>query len=157
MDYLSVLVSITSILDSETKKINKNQTLRKMFLLECRCNQKLLAIARWKDVSDGIRNEALKRLSSDCAKAFYTISDKTMLGKLIEKINFDNSKENVFEKATDTSKIVSLITRLEALSFLGNISNELQSQSKAKYSIRIDNLNKVIEEVIDVLENQLKD
>ena len=61
------------------------------------------------------------------------------------------------EQATDKSKIISLITRLDALQFLGKLPTELQRENKAKYTVRISNANKVILEVIEILEEQLKE
>jgi hypothetical protein len=155
MNYLSALESLTKILNSEATRSNKKKALIKMFLLECRSNQKLLAIASWKNVSDGIRNEALKNLSSDSAKSFYALSDSTILGSLLDTISFNNSKESKSERASDTSLIISMITRIDALHFLGNIPSHLQNESKARLSVRISNLNKVVLKVIGVLESQV--
>jgi hypothetical protein len=157
MDYISIFDSITTLLNTEASISKTKQSLRKMFLIECRTNQKLLSIASWKDVSDGIKNESFKKLSTVNAKAFYAVSDKTILGKLIDKVSLNNSKETKLEQSSDSSKIISLITRLDALIFLGNLPNELQSHSKAKYTIRINNANKVILQVIEILEEQLKE
>lgn len=157
MNYLSVLDSLTKLLNNEATRTNTKQTLIKMFLLECRSNQKLLAIASWKTISAGIRNEALKSLNCDNAKSFYALSDKSILGELLGKVKLKNSNETNVEKASDTNLIISMITRVEALRFLGSLPNELQTESKARLSVRISNLNKVIIEVMEILEEQLID
>jgi len=55
----------------------------------------------------------------------------------------------------DSNKITSLITRTDALKFLGGLSSELQEDSKAKYSVRIKNLDSIIAEVILILDEQI--
>jgi hypothetical protein len=155
MDYLSIFNSFTELLNNEVTKSQTKQSLRKFFLIECRNNQKLLAIASWKNISHQFRNEALKKLRTDNAKAFYSVADKTILGKLLDKVSIKKSNETHFEDSTDSNKIISLITRLDSLRFLGEIPNELQNESKAKYTVRITNANKIILEVIEILEEQL--
>lgn len=157
MDIISIIRPIAGLLSDEKSISITRHSLMKMFLIECKTNQKLLAIASWKDVSEGIRNEALKNISSENAKAFYAFSDQTILGKLLGKVSLNSPNETDREKASDNNKITSLITRTEALRFLGNIPNEIQNQSKAKYSIRISNLTSITLEVIEVLETQMKD
>jgi hypothetical protein len=112
-----------------------------MFLLECKVNQKLLAIASWQNV--------------DSAKALYAFSDKTLLGELMDKLNFKIKNESKNELKTDSNKIISLITRIEALRFLGNLPDNLEKESKAKYNVRISNLNRVMLEVTDILDKEL--
>lgn len=80
-----------------------------------------------------------------------------MLGKLLDSVTSVFSQETDEEKPTDTDTITSLITRTDALRFLGSMPNELQTQSKAKYTTRINNLNAILKEVIDILEEQLKE
>lgn len=157
MDYISILGSISNLLNNEVTKSKTKQSLRKMFLIECRTNQKLLAIACWNNISFNLRNEALKKLNTENAKAFYTIADKTILGKLLSKVNFKKSNETQLEHFTDSNKIISLITRLDALRFLGEIPKELQNESKAKYTVRINNANKIILEVTEILEEQIRE
>jgi hypothetical protein len=157
MDLTSPISQAIGLLSTEATKVSAKRSLQRMFLLECKSNQKLLAIASWKDVSDGIRNEAFKNLSSDNAKAYYAVSDKSMLGKLLDSVTSVFSNETKGEKSTDTDKITSLITRTDAIRFLGSMPNELQTQSKAKYTTRINNLNAILKEVIEILEHQLEE
>lgn len=155
MDIMSIFSSTITLLNNESTKSNTKHSLRKMFLIESRTNQKLLAIASWKNISNELRNESLKNISTNNAKAFYALTDKSVLGKLLDKVPFKSYNETKLERATDSNKIISLITRLDALKFLGNIPNELES--KAKYTVRISNANKVIFEVVEILEEQLKE
>jgi hypothetical protein len=148
MDLTSVFTPVINLLSNHSTAEASKDSLRKLFLLECRTNQKLLSIANWSKVSSGIRNEALRNLSSENAKAYYAVSDKDMLGKLLEKLKTVITKESNEEKMHDSNKITSLITRTDALKFLGGLSSELQEESKAKYSVRIKNLDSIIAEVI---------
>jgi len=133
--------TLVDLIVNETSKSKYRSSLKKMFLLECKVNQKLLAIASWQNV--------------DSAKALYAFSDKTLLGELMDKLNFKIKNESKNELKTDSNKIISLITRIEALRFLGNLPDNLEKESKAKYNVRISNLNRVMLEVTDILDKEL--
>ena len=59
-------------------------------------------------------------------------------------LSFDSEEE----QDENVSKLMSLVSRIETLKILSNLSSEFQEESVARYDTRISNLRKLIAEII---------
>ena len=152
MECQSLISPIINIISDKKTNAATKETLLKLFMIECRNNQKLLAIASWKDVDIEDRGEALKNLCSHSAKMYFAFTNKSILGVLLEKVKSVLRRETKDEQMQE-SKIISLITRIDSLQFLGSIISEHKKQNKGRLSVRISNLKAINIEIIKDLEN----
>ncbi len=147
---LTLLPSILDSLKDSTKKKEVLTSLKKMFLIECRINLKILATTKWKNVSDDFKKEMLKSLESNAAKALFSFADKSFSSFLFEFISTKISSK----KTENELRIVSVISKIKILKILSNVKSKLQSENKAIYKMRINNLEKSLLEIVNNLEQE---
>lgn len=148
---INLLPSILNSLQDSNKKKEALTTLKKLFLIECRINLKILATTQWKTVSDDFKKEMLKSLESNAAQALFSFADKSFASFLFELIpikSYSNKIENEL-------LIVAIISKIEILKKLSLIKSDLQNENKAIYKMRINNLEKTIREISLKLENEI--
>lgn len=148
---INLLPSILNSLQDSNKKKEALTTLKKLFLIECRINLKILATTQWKTVSDDFKKEMLKSLESNAAQALFSFADKSFASFLFELIpikSYSNKIENEL-------LIVAIISKIEILKKLSVIKSDLQNENKAIYKMRINNLEKTIREISLKLENEI--
>jgi hypothetical protein len=147
---LKLLPSILEPLNKDQKNDEILLTLKKLFLIECRFNIKILATLRWENTSEKFKKEMIKHLQADAAKALFSFADKTFINYLFTKVKFKTN--SVFH---DEVKIVSIISKIEVLKVLSFLNEDLQKENKAVYKQRISNLEKMIVEIVLQLEKDI--
>jgi len=146
---ISLINNTIVLLEKEIDNKNAMNRLNKLFILECKYNLGLLDTTRWKDVDDKFKIEICKKLRVEAAKAIYSITDKSMLSSIFEKVPKFNS-ESINEYRND-SRIVSLINRIDVLTTISDLPESVKHQTKTKYKIRIRNLRTLILEILKEL------
>ena len=149
---LNLLPTILDSIQNSSKKKEALASLKKMFLIECRINLKILATTQWKSVSDDFKKEMLKSLESNAAKALFSFADKSTSNFLFEIISIKNAGN----KTENELLIVSIISKIEVLKTLSTIKSELQNENKAIYKMRINNLEKTLLEISSKLEQKIQ-
>ncbi len=148
---LNLLSPILNSLQNSSKKKEALASLKKLFLIECRINLKILATTQWESVSDDFKKEMIKSLESNAAKALFSFADKSISTFLFEII----STKNDGNKTENELLIVSIISKIEVLKTLSKIKSELQNENKAIYKMRINNLEKTLREISSKLEQEI--
>lgn len=149
---LNLLPTVLDSLQDSTKKKEALVSLKKIFLIECRINLKILATTQWKSVSDDFKKEMLKSLESNAAKALFSFADKSISNFLFEIIPIKINKN----KTENELLIVSIISKIDILKALSKIKSELQNENKSIYKMRINNLEKALVEIVNKLEQEYK-
>lgn len=148
---INLLPSILNSLQDSNKKKEALTTLKKLFLIECRINLKILATTQWKTVSDDFKKEMLKSLESNAAQALFSFADKSFASFLFELIPIKSDSNKIENELL----IVAIISKIEILKKLSLIKSDLQNENKAIYKMRINNLEKTIREISLKLENEI--
>ena len=148
---INLLPSILNSLQDSNKKKEALTTLKKLFLIECRINLKILATTQWKTVSDDFKKEMLKSLESNAAQALFSFADKSFASFLFELIPI----KSYSHKIENELLILAIISKIEILKKLSVIKSDLQNENKAIYKMRINNLEKTIREISLKLENEI--
>jgi hypothetical protein len=148
---LNLLPTILNSLQNSTNRKEALASLKKLFLIECRINQKILATTQWEGVSDDFKKEMIKSLESGAAKALFSFADKSISNFLFEII----STKNDWNKTENELLIVSIISKIEVLKILSKIKSKLQSENRTIYKMRINNLEKTLSEIASKLEQEI--
>ena len=154
MEFSFFVQALSSLISDNNKTSKTRFSLLRLMLIECRNNQKLMEITSWKDTSIEFKYEVLKKLNSDVAKLYYSYTDFSMLGSLWEKISPLITNDSN-EESNDISKILSLITRIDAIKVISNLPLQLKHENRSNLQKRLSNLALINMEVIKDIENQL--
>jgi hypothetical protein len=154
MDAFSIVPLIADLVGKENNTLNTQTSMRKLFLLECRSNMKLLDITKWDDCPAEIRNAVIRRLNNDAAKAYFAIADKGLLGALSSAFKSPLKKEEKSDNQVEDSVITSLIVRIDALKFLAELPEEHLAKSNPNFTLRIKNLKSVTFEAVKIVQSQ---
>ncbi len=131
------------------KKIDEvNESLLRLMLLELKFNLKLLDTLRWKDVSDEYRKAVIKRLKTGNSISLLGFSDNTFFKHYINKIKFSN--ESKVELTNDINIITSIITRIQVLQTLVDISDDFKEINQIKLDDRVRNLSKLLVRALNI-------
>lgn len=156
MDTLSVLPMVSQFLGKEIDALNTQKSFRKLFLLECRRNMKLLDITKWENCPVEVRNMVIGGLNNDAAKAYFSITETGMMGAIANTVKSALKKEEAHDGQLDDTIIISLITRIDALKFLVGLPDEHLAKSNPNFTLRIKNLKAVTLEAMEILRDQVK-
>lgn len=148
---LNLLPTILNSLQNSTNRKEALASLKKLFLIECRINQKILVTTQWKDVSDDFKKQMLKSLESNAAKALFSFADKSISNFLFEFITAKNKNS----KTENEILIVSIISKIEVLKTLSKLKSEFQTENKSNYQMRINNLEETLREITFKLEQEI--
>lgn len=154
MEFSFFVQALSSLISDKNKTAKTRVSLLRLMLIECRNNQKLMEITSWKDTSIEFKYEVLKKLNSNVAKLYYSYTDFSMLGSLWEKISPLITNDSN-EESNDISKILSLITRIDAIKVISNLPLQLKHENRSNLQKRLSNLALINMEVIKDIENQL--
>lgn len=149
---LNFLPTILNSLQNSTNRKEALASLKKLFLIECRINQKILATTQWEGVSDDFKKEIIKSLGSNAAKALFSFADKSISNFLFEFITAKNKNS----KTENEILIVSIISKIEILKTLSKLKSEFQTENKSNYQMRINNLEKTLREITFKLEQEIQ-
>ena len=143
--------SILTVLEllKNGKKIDEvNESLLKLMLLELKFNLKLLDTLRWKDVSDEYRKAVIKRLNTRNSISLLSFSDNTFFNHYTNKIKFSN--ESKVELTNDINIITSIITRIQVLQTLVEITDDFKEINQIKLDDRVRNLSKLLVRALNI-------
>ena len=139
---ISLINKTLELLEKESTKILGKQRLQKLFILELRYNLGLLDTTKWKSVNDEFKLEICKELKCEAAKSVYTHLDNgDFIAILKKKISY--TSETKSEQKED-SRISSLIKRIDVLKTIAALPDNIKTQTRANYNVRIRNLRKLI-------------
>lgn len=138
------------ILSKEFDDEKKMKALKKLLILECKYNLRILDTTRWKGVDDKFKREICKNLKCDVAVAFYTNADGSVFRAVFKKAKVFKT-ESKEEQLQNDSRLVSIINRIETLVVVAGLSEESQIQAKTRYNIRIRNLRTLLISVLKEL------
>jgi hypothetical protein len=139
---ISLINKTLELLEKESTKILGKQRLQKLFILELRYNLGLLDTTKWKSVNDEFKLEICKQLKCEAAKSVYTHLDNGHLIDILKK-KISYSSETKSEQKED-SRISSLIKRIDVLKTIAALPDNIKTQTRANYNVRISNLRKLI-------------
>lgn len=148
---LNLLPTIINSIQDNIKKKEALESLKKLFLIECRINLKILATTKWNNVSDDFIKEILKSLESNVAKTLFGFADKSFFPILFEIIPIKINNK----KTENEIMIVSIISKIEVLKSLSKIKSKYQYENRARYKLRISNLEKILLDMIIILEKEI--
>ena len=130
------------ILEKEVDNKKAKQRLQKLFILELRYNLGLLDTTKWKSVNDEFKLEICKQLKCEAAKSVYTHLDNGDLIDILKK-KISYTSETKSEQKED-SRISSLIKRIDVLKTIAALPDNIKTQTRTNYNVRIRNLRKLI-------------
>ena len=139
---ISFINKTLELLEKESTKILGKQRLQKLFILELRYNLGLLDTTKWKSVNDEFKLEVCKQLKCEAAKSIYTHLDNGHLIDILKK-KISYSSETKSEQKED-SRISSLIKRIDVLKTIAALPDNIKTQTRTNYNVRIRNLRKLI-------------
>ena len=154
MEISLFIKSLSSLISDKNKSKKTRISLLRLMIIECRNNQKLLEITSWQNISTEFQNEILKKLNSDSAKLYYSYVDYTLLGSLLDKIG-PSIWVDSNEESNDVNKILSLITRIDAIKVIASLPLDLKNENRANMKKRLSNLSSINLLVIKDLENEI--
>lgn len=152
----TLIPSLLERISSETidKKERKVAliTLKKVFLIECRVNLKILDVAKNDRLEDKEVNKLLTNLDSQAAKAIFSYVDYSIVQSIYNKIIKTKDDEKGIEN--DIS-LVSIIGKIELLKILGKDLDGLSEKKVVKIKLRIKNLRKQLLEIVNKLNEEI--
>ncbi len=140
--YDSIIGKTLEILEKEVDNIKAKERLKKLFILECKYNLSLLDTTKWNDVDDEFKLEICKQLRIDAAISVYTHLDNGHLIDILKK-KISYKTESTLEQ-TEDSRISSLIKRIDVLKTIAALPDNIKTQTRTNYNVRIRNLRKLI-------------
>jgi len=144
---------VFKIIENSLAGKNEAERLKKLFVLECKCNLKLLDTTSWDKVSVEFKREILRNLKTDAARGMVCFVDPNVVTSLFGEIKIKFGHEPNSEQDTGQSRIEALIARIETLVVLSNLPESLQTENKARYDIRIRNLRSLIVEILNAIDS----
>ena len=139
---ISLINKTLELLEKESTKILGKERLQKLFILELKYNLGLLDTTKWKSVNDEFKLEICKQLKCEAAKSVYTHLDNgDFIDILKKKISY---KSETKSEQKEDSRISSLIKRIDVLKTIAGLPDNIKTQTRANYNVRIRNLRKLI-------------
>lgn len=152
----SSLKAVTNRLIDAVEDTNNNEILiielKRLYLLECRVNLKILSIAKNDKIELEDLFKLLSNLNNESSKILYSAVDKSVLNHLFRKI----IKTKDIDPIKDDELLVSIISKIELLKILALSFEHLESQSIIRIKARINNLYKQLRVVVEAFNNDIK-
>jgi hypothetical protein len=153
--FVNLIPSLIEKISTETEnsKEHKNAivSLKKVFLIECRINLKLLAIAKNNKIQKPEIYKLLCNLSNDSSKALYSYVNSNFFDDFFKRIKLKKSKDDL----NDDPILVSIISKIELLKLLSIDFNNLESNKIIRINARVNNLYKQLKIIIEELNKDL--
>lgn len=152
----SSLKAVTNRLIDAVEDTNNNEILiielKRLYLLECRVNLKILSIAKNDKIELEDLFKLLSNLNNESSKILYSAVDKSVLNHLFRKI----IKTKDIDPIKDDELLVSIISKIELLKILALSFEHIESQSIIRIKARINNLYKQLRVVVEAFNNDIK-
>ena len=153
---INLIPSLLERISSEAidKKERKEAliTLKKVFLIECRINLKILDIAKNDRIEEKEVYKLLTNLNNQAAKAIFSYVDYSIVQSIFNKIIKTKDDEKGIEN--DIS-LVSIIGKIELLKILAKDLDGLSEKKVVNINLRITNLYKQLLEIINKLNGEI--
>ena len=153
--FVNLIPSLIEKISTETEnsKEHKNAivSLKKVFLIECRINLKLLAIAKNNKIQKPEIYKLLCNLSNDSSKALYSYVNSNFFDDFFKRIKLKKSKDDL----NDDPILVSIISKIELLKLLSIDFSNLESNKIIRINARVNNLYKQLKIIIEELNKDL--
>jgi hypothetical protein len=138
-------------------RINKNaklaalQSLKKVLLVECRINLKILDITKNERIEKPEIFKLLSNLNNEASKTIFSYVDysivKPICEMLIKSKDVDSIENDLF--------LVSIISKIELLKILAKDFEKLSGDRVVNIQQRINNLHKQLSEIVIKLNNEI--
>ena len=147
----SLIEKITT--ETENSKAHKNAllSLKKVFLIECRINLKLLVIAKNNKIQKPEIYKLLCNLSNDSSKALYSYVNSNFFDDFFKRIKLKKSTDDF----NNDPILVSIISKIELLKLLSIDFNNLESDKIIRINARVNNLYKQLKIIVEELNKAL--
>jgi hypothetical protein len=147
----SLIEKITT--ETENSKEHKNALvlLKKVFLIECRINLKILVIAKNNKIQKPEIYKLLSNLSNDSSKALYSYVNSNFFDDFFKRIKLKKSADDF----NDDPILVSITSKIELLKLLSVDFNNLESDKIIRINARVNNLYKQLKIIVEELNNDL--
>lgn len=153
--FLNLIPSLIEKITTETEnsKEHKNAllSLKKIFLIECRINLKLLDIAKNGRLEKQHVYKLLSNLSCDSSKALYSYTNSDFFDDFFKRVKLKKGKDDF----NNDSVLVSIISKIELLKLLSINFNSLESDKITRINARINNLYAQLKKIVEELNNDL--
>ena len=149
---LSLLPTIVNNLLSGNKSDKEEAllSLKKLFLVECRINLKILDIANNNKIDDSDKFKLLSKLNNEASNALFGFADYSVIKKYFKKLGIKTE-----EGLENDILLVSIISKIELLKILSSGLETLSQQRIVIIKSRINYLHKQLLEVVNDLNNNL--
>lgn len=139
--------------ETENSKGHKNAllSLKKVFLIECKINLKLLLIAKNSKIQKTEIYKLLNHLSNDSSKALYSYVNSNFFDDFFKRIKIKKSRDDF----NDDPILVSIISKIELLKLLSIDFNNLESDKIIRINARVNNLHDQLKIIIKELNKDL--
>lgn len=156
MDFINTtLSSVTHALinlkeDSEKYELELIK-LKRLYLLECRTNLKILDISKNTKIELDDAFKLLKHLHNESSYVLYTQADQSLLKSIFKKVK----KNNDLDPIKNDELLISIISKIELLKLLASNFEYLESQSVIRIRARINNLYVQLKEVVKTFNDDI--
>jgi hypothetical protein len=154
--FVNLIPSLIEKISTETEnsKEHKNAlvSLKKVFLIECRINLKLLVIAKNNKIQKPEIYKLLCNLSNDSSKALYSYVNSNFFDDFFKRIKL---KKKRTDNINDDPILVSIISKIELLKLLSIDFNNLESNKIIRINARVNNLYKQLKIIVEELNKDL--
>lgn len=150
-----ITLSLLPIVVNKLLSKNKSEkgeallSLKKLFLVECRINLKILDIADNNKIEDSDKFKLLSKLNNEASSALFSYVDYSVLKKYFKKLGIktDDGLENDI-------LLVSIISKIELLKILSSALETLSQQRIVIIKSRINHLYKQLIEIVSDLNTE---
>ena len=153
--FINLIPSLIEKISTETEnsKEHKNAlvSLKKVFLIECRINLKLLVIAKNNKIQKPEIYKLLCNLSNDSSKALYSYVNSNFFDDFFKRIKLKKSTDDF----NNDPILVSIISKIELLKLLSTGFNNLESDKIIRINARVNNLYKQLKIIVEELNKDL--
>jgi len=125
--------------------------LKRLYLLECRTNLKILDISKNTKIELDDAFKLLKHLHNESSYVLYIQADQSLLKSIFKKVK----KNNDLDPIKNDELLISIISKIELLKLLASNFEYLESQSVIRIRARINNLYVQLKEVVKTFNDDI--
>lgn len=150
-NFLNLIPTLANKLLEETKNSQENKNtltaLKKILLIECRINLKILEVTKNKKIQNPQIFKLLEDLNNESSKALYSYVNNSYLDSVISTVKLVKGRDYI----ENDPIFVSIISKIELLKLLSKDYEKLQENKIINIKARINNLHKQLTEIVKTL------